>query len=105
MNYGRFTITSGGESTIWNMQMIQTLSLQRQNVNKYGGKMVYPTPFMAVVDGHAQNDMCGDEKDSWKSIFGQNGFEVECVVKGIAENPKIVNLRIENIKPAHSHFK
>jgi sirohydrochlorin cobaltochelatase len=74
-------------------------------LKKNGVKKVYLMPFMAVAGDHAQNDMCGDEKDSWKSILTQSGFEVECVLKGTAENPKIVNLWIENIKASHSHFK
>jgi sirohydrochlorin cobaltochelatase len=49
--------------------------------------------------------MCGDEKDSWRSMLTKDGFEVECVLKGTAENPKIVNLWIDNIKASHSHFK
>lgn len=74
-------------------------------LKKKGIKKIYLMPFMAVAGDHARNDMCGDEKDSWKSILAQNGFEVECVMKGTAENPEIVNLWIENIKAAHSHFK
>jgi sirohydrochlorin cobaltochelatase len=74
-------------------------------LKKKGIKKVYLMPFMAVAGDHAQNDMCGDEKDSWKSILTKDGFEVECVMKGTAENPKIVNLWIENIKASHSHFK
>ena len=68
-------------------------------------KKVFLMPFMAVAGDHARNDMCGDEKDSWKSTLTQNGFDVECVMKGTAENPEIVNLWIDNIKAAHSHFK
>jgi len=74
-------------------------------LKKKGIKKVYLMPFMAVAGDHARNDMCGDEKDSWKSILTKDGFEVECVMKGTAENPEIVNLWIENIKAAHSHFK
>ena len=74
-------------------------------LKKKGIKKVYLMPFMAVAGDHARKDMCGDEKDSWKSILTKDGFEVECVMKGTAENPEIVNLWIENIKAAHSHFK
>ncbi len=74
-------------------------------LRKKGIKKVYLMPFMAVAGDHARNDMCGGEKDSWKSVFTQNGFEVECVFKGTGEYPEIVNLWIENIKAAHSHFE
>lgn len=74
-------------------------------LKKNGVKKVYLMPFMAVAGDHARNDMCGDEKDSWKSILTHDGFKVECVMKGTAENPEIVNLWIDNIVAAHSHFK
>lgn len=70
-----------------------------------GVKKVYLMPFMAVAGDHARNDMCGGEKDSWKSVLTNNGFEVECVLKGTAENPEIVKLWLENIKGAQAHFK
>ncbi len=74
-------------------------------LKKKGIRKVYLIPFMAVAGDHARNDMCGDKKDSWKSTLTQDGFEVECVLKGTAENPEIVNLWIDNIKATHSHFK
>ena len=62
-------------------------------------------PFMAVAGDHARNDMCGEEKDSWKSILKQNGFQVECILKGAAENPAIVNLWIGNIRAAQTRLR
>lgn len=52
-------------------------------------KKVYLMPFMLVAGDHATNDMAGDEEDSWKSILEAEGFEVECVLKGLGENPNI----------------
>lgn len=74
-------------------------------LKKKGVKKVYLVPFMAVAGDHARNDMCGGEKESWKTVLTQDGFEVECVLKGTAENPEIVKLWLENIKAAESHFK
>ncbi len=74
-------------------------------LKKKGIKKVYLMPFMAVAGDHARNDMCGGGKDSWKSVLTQNGFVVECVLKGTGEYPEIVNLWLENIKAAHSHFE
>jgi sirohydrochlorin cobaltochelatase len=39
-------------------------------------------PLMVVAGDHAQNDMAGDEEDSWKNMFMANGYDVECVVEG-----------------------
>lgn len=74
-------------------------------LKKKGSRKVFLMPFMAVAGDHARNDMCGEEKDSWKSVLKQNGFDVECILKGTAENPEIVNLWIDNIKAAESHAK
>lgn len=52
-------------------------------------RKVYLMPFMLVAGDHAVNDMAGDEEDSWKSILAAEGFEVECILKGLGENPNI----------------
>ncbi len=74
-------------------------------LKKNGTKKVYLVPFMAVAGDHARNDMCGDEADSWKSVLEKQGFQVECVLKGTAENPEIVGIWLENLKRVHSHFE
>ena len=52
-------------------------------------RKVYLMPFMLVAGDHAINDMAGEEEDSWKSILEAEGFEVECVLRGLGENPSI----------------
>ena len=42
-------------------------------------------PMMIVAGDHANNDMAGDEEDSWKSVFQGAGYEVECVLRGFGE--------------------
>ena len=42
-------------------------------------------PLMIVAGDHANNDMAGDEADSWKSVFEAAGYEVECVVEGLGQ--------------------
>ncbi|MBR6259541.1 MAG: sirohydrochlorin cobaltochelatase, partial [Oscillospiraceae bacterium] len=34
-------------------------------------------PLMIVAGDHANNDMAGDEEDSWKTVFESAGYEVE----------------------------
>jgi sirohydrochlorin cobaltochelatase len=60
---------------------------------------------MSVAGDHARNDMCGDESDSWKSILKKNGLEVECILRGTAEIPEVVDVWIDHMKNAFSHFK
>lgn len=55
-------------------------------------------PLMVVAGDHAQNDMAGDEEDSWKSLFESNGYEVECVVEGLAQSKDIRNMYIKHLE-------
>lgn len=50
-----------------------------------GFKKVVLRPLMIVAGDHANNDMAGDEADSWKSIFEEAGYEVTCVVEGLGQ--------------------
>ena len=43
-------------------------------------------PLMVVAGDHANNDMAGDDEDSWKSQFTAAGFEsVDCQIGGLGE--------------------
>ncbi len=42
-------------------------------------------PLMIVAGDHANNDMAGDDADSWKSVFDAAGYEVVCLVQGLGE--------------------
>jgi sirohydrochlorin cobaltochelatase len=74
-------------------------------LKKRGVKKAYLLPLMAVAGDHARNDMCGKEDDSWKSILGKNGIAAECILKGTAENPEIVDIWLGNMKRAYSHLQ
>ena len=50
---------------------------------------VYIAPYLIVAGDHANNDMAGDEPDSWKNVIAKEGYEVVPVVKGLGEYPKI----------------
>lgn len=67
-------------------------------------KKVFLVPLMSVAGDHAKNDMAGDEADSWKSILAEKGFKVEPILKGSAEHPEIVDVWLEHLKAAFSHF-
>ncbi|MCR4963762.1 MAG: sirohydrochlorin cobaltochelatase [Firmicutes bacterium] len=54
-------------------------------VQESGATKVVLTPLMIVAGDHANNDMAGDEEDSWKSIFTAAGFDVECLLKGLGQ--------------------
>ncbi|MDO4865053.1 MAG: sirohydrochlorin cobaltochelatase [Clostridia bacterium] len=55
---------------------------------------------MVVCGDHANNDMAGDEEDSWKSIFTAAGYEVECVLEGLGQVPEIQQIYVEHAQAA-----
>jgi sirohydrochlorin cobaltochelatase len=57
-------------------------------------------PLMVVAGDHANNDMAGDEEDSWKTIFEDAGYEVQCDVAGLGELEDIQQLYIAHTKAA-----
>ncbi len=56
-----------------------------EKVKKAGFKKVVLRPLMVVAGDHANNDMAGDDEDSWKSGFEADGsFEsVDCQIEGL----------------------
>ena len=63
-------------------------------------KRVVLRPLMIVAGDHANNDMAGDEPDSWKSVFTGAGYEVKCVVEGLGQLPAIRELILEHTREA-----
>lgn len=61
-------------------------------------KDVYLYPFMFVAGDHAQNDMAGDEAESWKQILKQHNYIVHSVLKGLGEYPKIRELIFSSLE-------
>ena len=51
-----------------------TLESVMRLVQKAGYRHVVLAPFMIVAGDHANNDLAGDEEDSWKSVFEAAGF-------------------------------
>ncbi len=49
-------------------------------------------PMMVVAGDHANNDMAGDDDDSWKSVFEAEGYEVVPILRGLGELPAIQEL-------------
>jgi hypothetical protein len=63
-------------------------------------KKIVLKPLMVVAGDHAQNDMAGDEDDSWKSMFASEGYEVECVIEGLAQSKDIRDVYIKHVQNA-----
>ena len=61
-------------------------------------KKVVLKPFMIVAGDHANNDMAGDDDDSWKNVLKSKGIEIITITKGLGENSKIADIYISHIK-------
>ena len=57
-------------------------------------------PLMIVAGDHANNDMAGDEPESWKSVFEGAGYETVCVLRGLGELEEIQAIFAEHVQAA-----
>lgn len=71
-----------------------------QNISEAGYKKVVLRPLMVVAGDHANNDMAGEDEDSWASMMKKSGkFEsVELQISGLGEIEAIQNLYVEHTK-------
>lgn len=67
-----------------------------ENIKEAGYKKVILRPLMVVAGDHANNDMAGDDADSWKSMFNASGaFEsVDTQIAGLGQIPAIQELYV-----------
>jgi len=76
-----------------------------EKVKAGGYEKVVLEPLMVVAGDHANNDMAGDDEDSWKSAFAAEGFEVECLLRGLGENEEIRKIYVEHAQKAIDSLK
>ena len=69
-------------------------------VSKAGYKKVVLRPFMVVAGDHANNDMAGEDEDSWLSMFKATGkFDsVDAQIKGLGQVEAIQNIYVKHTK-------
>lgn len=67
-------------------------------VKEAGYKNVILRPLMVVAGDHANNDMAGDEEDSWKSGFEADGSfdSIECQISGLGRIEDVQKLYVEH---------
>ena len=73
-----------------------------KKVKDAGFKNVVLRPLMVVAGDHANNDMAGDDEDSWKSQFEASGdFDsVDCQIAGLGRIEAVEDLYVEHTKAA-----
>ena len=67
--------------------------MQEKQVRK-----VILAPLMIVAGDHANNDLAGDEEDSWKSILERAGMDTEARLQGIGAWTEVQELFAEHVR-------
>ena len=65
-------------------------------VKAAGYTKVVLRPLMVVAGDHANNDMAGENPDSWKSLFTAAGLEVEVQIAGLGSVPAVQQLYVDH---------
>ena len=71
-------------------------------IKEAGYKKVILRPLMVVAGDHANNDMAGDDDDSWKSQFEASGAfdSIETQIEGLGRIPAVQQIYVEHTKAA-----
>ncbi|WP_027186462.1 sirohydrochlorin cobaltochelatase [Desulfovibrio inopinatus] len=75
-----------------------------EKLKKNGLTKAWLMPLMSVAGDHANNDMAGDEPDSWKSILDKNGITSVPVLTGLADYDQLVAIWVDHLKTAYSQL-
>ena len=73
-----------------------------EKIKDAGFKKVVLRPLMVVAGDHANNDMAGDDDDSWKSQFEAAGAfdSVDCQIEGLGRIQAVEDLYVAHTKDA-----
>ena len=73
-----------------------------EEVKNAGYTKVVLRPLMVVAGDHANNDMAGDEDDSWKSMFTASGAfdSIDCQVEGLGRIEAVKDLYVSHTSAA-----
>ncbi|MCR4866191.1 MAG: sirohydrochlorin cobaltochelatase [Lachnospiraceae bacterium] len=76
-------------------------------VKTAGYKKVVLRPLMVVAGDHANNDMAGDEEDSWKNMFNADGAfdSVDCQIEGLGRIDEVQKLYVDHTAAAMKDMK
>ncbi len=76
-----------------------TLEKMKEKLDNKG--VVNLFPLMSIAGDHANNDMAGNEDDSWKVMMRKAGYTINkdnIVLKGLADYPEILDVWISHTK-------
>ena len=78
--------------------LLEAINTAIDELRALGAKHIELRPMMLVAGDHAQNDMAGDDANSWKSHLTAAGFDVHCTVEGLGELEDVQRLYVEHLK-------
>jgi sirohydrochlorin cobaltochelatase len=67
-------------------------------VTNRGIKKILLKPLMIVAGDHANNDMAGNDEESWKNTFKRAGVRVKNVIHGLGENMAWDEIYVSHIR-------
>ncbi len=75
-------------------------------VKEAGFKTVVLRPLMVVAGDHANNDMAGDDEDSWKSMFEASGAfdKIDCQIAGLGGIEAVQNIYVAHTATATANM-
>ena len=74
-------------------------------VKAAGYTKVVLRPLMVVAGDHANNDMAGDDEDSWKTMVEAAGLTVECQIAGLGRIDAVQELYVAHTQAAIDTLK
>ncbi|MBQ4495986.1 MAG: sirohydrochlorin cobaltochelatase [Spirochaetaceae bacterium] len=76
-------------------------------VKEAGYKKVVLRPLMVVAGDHANNDMAGDDEDSWKSMFKASGNfdKIDCQIAGLGSIGAVQQMYVDHTAAAIDSLK
>lgn len=99
LNY-QFAVKGHKNMVMGTVEGFPTIEDLIEAAKKAKPEKVILTPFMIVAGDHAKNDLAGDKEDSWKNMFEKEGFQTECVLKGLGEYEGARRLLLDHLAEA-----
>jgi len=90
----------GGNVFAATTQGFPSLSQILSRLDRGRVRKVHLLPFMLTAGEHIRTDMAGDHPESWKSILNRRGIECSVSLKGLAENPRVMEIWLDHLRNA-----
>lgn len=75
-----------------------TLETVLEQLKKASYQKIILLPLMLVAGDHVQNDVGGENENSWKQILEHKGYEVTVYFHGLGEYPSVQQLYVQHIR-------